>query len=1032
MRIAILITSVLLLFFVFLFLFNGDRPYLSTNLNIQSNQHGSNARDAAVIERKRSSSAPNSIALLDQQENDSLAKRSISPAPRIVLRLPPGAVADTQSVRVLAFERSVPYARRTMQHRGQLIALAIEGSEIHLELPSDDHAGLVIGLGIEPLILTSPYFHPSKNLAKLPSTRVRMPDLSDSSGNSVRVTARGVFAEPGAPENEFPWSWETTLPIQELAIPTVPGYCHVEVNFGNKTSLWHGNLPVPNGAITLDFSNGFSAAGIVSNLPSSEAARCDVTVRLKADNPSLTLASSKVKPDGSWSISAIPWIPSSNYHFRLEHPGAVPTQFQAQPERPGINLEVFLEWSQGHPLAVLALTESGQPPEQMTIMAQWATDTGWSRQFAQTDTDGLANFASIPAGNTYLKTLASGFSDKAQGPFIIPTGGDAPRRITAHRTASISGSVRPQHLASDGFDIVYWQDTGSAEILQVGRNTDGYFEIEDIQLGQTYVMARSKLGSSAKEAVISPGSIGARNVDLLLSPSALVSGKVVDHSTGLALHGATVQPIWLSENGTNVGNWGSPTSTNSDGRFGNLPIPSSGTTLWVSHPTMAPSRVALAGPVRTGATVPLIRLLPYQAFSIQLHSSTGNLTNYWFTPTLLEGAKTTQFPASGLLIFPKCVSAPRVHFEVHTPSNSLLELTAPLASQRTEPYTLVINNSRNVIVDYSRVRQKGLNGPVQVRSSYINNQGMSVTHTHVPPNASTEFIINDIPRTSCVFRLFHEADIVSTTSVNLQDMSDTRVVLDLTPRIAAISLRPEPADNLYQAHAWLEHSTAPGVPLKSFIDQGNRLDTYNFELGSAELHVLQQTPPALFQATVEIRREGEEEQVIPFAPESSLVVRFSTAVDRPLQFGFSPLGTSYVNLYVPMGGPDSPPPVRLTPGTYSWRLDEPGYWPEAGALQAKPGLNELAVSARQVGSLQVHGPSGTSIAVYSEADDHLITEWRDLVPSTEVDVIPLNGSLVLPQLPEGPYRAWPSNASDPNPVDFEVHPGTSTEITIQF
>lgn len=943
--------------------------------------------------------------------------------------------SGSQRSLIRAYTTDLINARRRPTDPGSAAELPYTIRDTQLELHTPEgHRTLVVGVSMGPMVLK-----PGKSSTPLDDFTDRSPTAVEivrtqpATQEAVRLQVEGFFESPVDPTTRLPWRWDGIDAGGGLVIPTVDGKVLITASAGTAVGSWHGSMPIDGNRLAIELHDPVSARGVVSSFPTGLEDPAHVTVRLLESEVEQVLGQVGVEEDGHWLMTGIPRIPNASYLFRIVHPRATPNQSKAT-FPPGIpSIDVDLAWTEGRAQQVKVTTLSDAPVASACVVMQWTDESGWNRAHSITDPKGLAWFRNGPEAAAYFRILGSEHSEEAQGPWNVPTHSTQTIPIRALPAASIEGQVSPTSLASAGFTVAYWTQDGAPSIRSFGPEAQGKFRLNKLVKETYYFSARSANGSSsATSPAVDLKQKPFSTVALELQPARMVAGRVVGHSDGKGIVGANVSSRWISATGRLIQEFPGSATSGPGGYFQDLAVPAGPITLLAKAEGMAYETIDYPAQQEQAERLPPIRLKSLGRLAVELVGRPDQLSEYRFLYEHIAGTKTQNFSSDGLAVFPACSPSDPAYISIETPVGSLIQLTISMPSGQPWDVPIAIATGHTFLADFTSVARAGFTGPFQIRSIYRDQNHFQVIHTRHAKDPNHTYTFTDLPAVPCTFVLFDGTEQVAIRTVDLSSTGSETIALDPMGGRGIIRLTSTQEGQLIGASVHLASKALLSHPIAVSKRSDGVLELSEVEPGPAVLTVKSDAPPqSLFVEECVVVEEPASITEIEVRHDATVRLQTVSTGGEPLSLPVFVSHESSPHSRLEVAGVTEQDMhlIKVSPGTYGWRLNAPGYWPEGGWMEARPGPNSLVIQARRSGSVSIQGPPSTRIVVWSDADGHATVSWADLdgrLASSKTDA---SGNLNL-VLPEGPYRAWIEGQGAAGSSDFVVVAGESVSHSL--
>ncbi len=892
------------------------------------------------------------------------------------------------------------------------------------------HVGLLFGAGVTAQWLTreTPEVLTVEGGAPL-AVRLGNDSATDLLDVQIEVKGRSTGQVPEA--GDLPWSWEASVEGGSCTVPFVAGVYRIRVSDGRRVGTWTGEIEEPR-EITIALAPGFHAKGLVSGYPTNLEVAGQIELRTVENELHSPIRRISISRSGAWSIDDIGIEVGASYYFRLVHPGSVPNQAVVQAPEPGERIELPLEWTPGTHQSFLAQGLDGKGVPGLRVLMQWSAASGWNRQYATTDRDGVAVFEQCPTTTAYMRTVGVGFSNASQGPFTLPSAGEEPLVLVANRCLDVRGTIGPAELIGDGYTVLYWSDVGFPSEVEFEAGSGGDFLLPGVPYGAVSLSAHSPLGSLTEQVDLEITDGGTPELALTLTGLSRMTARVVDHATGSRVEGARLTGHRLSGAGKRISRWEVPVAQDSSGFFRNFDVPSEGLLLEATAPDMALATKVVLGSIQGDGRVHSIRLKQLQPLTVNLIGADQG-ASYRYHTSNIHGSSDGPFGAGGSVRFEACEPLSIGRFRVSTPDGSLYQVSQRLGGGSDWVIAVPVDTGRVVMVDLGEVLQAGYTHPFQLRTRYRHPDGQEIIHTrHVGEGASAARCA-DLPEVACTLMLYSGDEHVASQVVDLTASGDINVSLSPGFSQGKVRLIANPQSTIAQSTLAMSPVGHPGHWLIVNRDDDGNLAMEELGAGDHWLCVAYSGhAPFFFQWFLEPNREGNSVQEVIVKPGCRLIMRANSPADGliPVPLIVSSIRFPGLELEVMSGTSESPEALPVSPGSYRWRFSVPGYWPESGIVDVSIGDQLVDIALRKIGSVKLLGAPNTEVVIWSVADDHATSEWAQEAPGAGASRFLPSGDLLL-ELPEGAYTAWGAGTEGAGAVAFEVLAGEQVTVQIE-
>ena len=830
------------------------------------------------------------------------------------------------------------------------------------------------------------------------------------------VQSVALIAEGDVPVSR---SFHTNVDGRVVVHP-LPGFSLLRASAeGLESGIWHGRHDECDGEITLVLSETFSAMGDVRGAPAPNAlASAVVRVRHEEDPDGWNeregrfrdvLGLVAVDPSGRWSLEKIPWKGGGAYVFRLEAPGACPSDVLVEVTGPGDSVTVDFDWGSGYSLTVVTEDGDGLPVPDVDVVALWKEgDVRWARTSGKSDAEGHADFPSLKPARYYFRTSGKGLANQAFGPFQLLQD-DGPYHIQIQPAAALRGRCMHGELPVEAFSITYWGDNPTGRFTEDFHDSrDGLFEITTAPPGTVHVTAQAP-GLATRKAVVT--SLPTEEiVEIPLEPTTRGIGRVADGHSGSPLPDAEVQ-AHATEGRRVLDPMGPPEPVDSSGSFDIEVVPGSGS-LSVSAPEHERRYVSAPASGDFGT----ITLEPLQDAILQLVAREP--VPFAEYKLVWDQRSPIAFDKDGRAVIHN-VPARYEMPGLWTPEGSRIDIDLEVRPRDPGPYPISVHSGREVTVavgppelqdeaEYLRVTYRDLLGEVSSLT----------TRLDVNEEATIGSVLGD---SILVAVLAEDATCLAVQSFSLVG-DEPRVEVELNDRVThlrfvtsdgepiggrLVSVR-DPNDGVQADARWF--TDADGL----------------FELRSIETEIL------LVRITIDdahvcgyqqVRlRETTPEDPIPVVYDLGMLVRAQLSERGAAAPGVDvDLVHSGTVLRTATSGDGGRFESHCgAPGGFDLRIVGGGYWKEEHTVSASSDPTWTPIEVRRVGSLRLtfrrNGLPLSNAVVDVESAEYgtRVTDWIQdgRVLSSAPDCrTGLDGALVLEGLPSGPFH-WSVSVSD--------------------
>lgn len=905
--------------------------------------------------------------------------------------------------------------------------------------PAPGFGALVFAPGVQPLSLEASVAGGEPlTIRPLAATRlsVSFPNEGvDHEGWKLRMYGLHGSSDPGGVG--IPWGFQASFQRNEIELPSVPGWASVQVETKHGAAVWKGNLPVEGDHIQLEVAPMVSLRGSVEGKP-LDVPGGTIRVRSTGSHLAASLLTCTLPGSGNWNMPAVPWVQEGTYTLRLEHPLVVPSEVEVVIDRPGGQGEATLQWEPGDQLKVRLTEPSGGLVPNAKVAIQWFVQGRWNRDERIADESGVAYFSAAPVGRIYIRAYKPGYAANAHGPFSLPIKGEAPLVVELSPVGRIKLSFPSGQAPSDDFVAQFRQVGGTTREVRLEPSGGPDFLLDQVPAGTIELGVQTTTSASRSLSVVEVIPDQTTEVLVPLVAHVAVSGRVNSTESAEPVPEAQIQALYCDDLVPPTDRIREPSVTDAAGRFHDLLVPPNGGVIWTTADGMAGASTYVQGPLQEGDRIPTITLAPLQPFRLTLRGAEQPGGTYYATWEQLFGAEKFPFSTNGALAIEECQPRRPGRLMVHTPDSGFYELEAPLLSGQEWHFDLVVDAERTVTLDLSELQTKFGAGWYHVRTEYLAQDGMTVSHTTTAEEGASVIDLQDLPRVECLITIAFGKTWVATNVVDLTEAGDHRLVIPFAQEPVGFELVYPAEERIDQVTGQFTQPASHGFAWFAPVREKGRVEVEFAVPGSGVYYATRFAPPALFTASVELAERGEEWHGVPFelpcTASLSLNPVSGAASSITVDVGFTdhwavrrPFVTDAQGLL---------PEFRASEGRYTIQVTQPGFWREVYEFTLNPGSNSMHWDVRPTGGLRVEcdGPSGAGqdIVIWSVADQQGATEWADRVASTAEHWTGPDGTLVLPTLPAGPYEVWVRGERDTTSKLVTVNGGSVATVKISL
>jgi hypothetical protein len=880
----------------------------------------------------------------------------------------------------------------------------------------DDDPGVVLGLVTDHFVggAMAEDSDPWPEIVLDPATplRVEVRDTAGVPSPGARVLVRGQVDLGPAPAQHFTREYLTD---PEGAVAIIPHHGTFEVRaFLDRavSAVWRGDIDGMDGRIVLTLATTFGARGRVVDYQSEDPSELSISVRRAGNSWEEPLVTYAVDPDGTHGNTEIPWPGPGEYVLRLSGPGTCAQERTVAVEHPGGVHTVDFECRLGIGLTFQTLLD-GEPEAGVRVTPYWWEPTEWVYAGGQlTDEQGLTHFDNLLPGLIGIIADKPGFVAIPYGPSDLLQSREEAIPLDLERAGMVRGRVTYQGEPVENFEVRTWAGVGLQTSERFRSRADGTFSLDNVRFGALTLHAFTEdLPPCSPEKIEVPETSEAW-VDLVLTDSVPIAGKVLDAITGLPIQRARVQAYSAAPEGFTLGTWGIPAWTDAGGRFQGLQVPDDGLILSISAEGYEELLVTDSRPDPVTGELAVVALSRLQELEVRLLAADGvDLTPYKVRVDKQGTGEIVNVDATGYALL-QDVKPGICQLRVFPPDGSRVDVQLTLVQGQKWTAEVPVTTGREVLVDLKFEPGAEVPEDIWVQGTFraptgslygawasVNDQGFARFDCGSGTRASFEVM------TSALVRL-------ATHSAALEPQGSTRVVISVsaeTSRVRLVNDEDQPLTDVLVV-TWItgdplnflqfERSDSQGeIPLASFA-----ADRMSIVVATASMTSL--------------------EHVLRLDEDGPLTVRFDTRSKLNLRLLEGDQPAPHVRVVMQTPGVPNASRLKtsdagggilyegLEQGAYELRIDGNGWFPMNFEAQATPGGSPLDIAVRRRGSLEIQltqaglPVTGASITLVSKVPDDDVLAWAK---SGLIEVQPATwtsdpqGKLRVSGLPAGEY-----------------------------
>jgi hypothetical protein len=860
--------------------------------------------------------------------------------------------------------------------------------------------------------------------------RVEVRDTEGAPTPGAQVLVRGRVDLGPAPAQHFTREY-LTGPEGTVAIVPHHDTFEVRASLGRAVSgIWRGD--VDEGRIVLTLTTTFGAQGQVVGYKSEDPSELSVSVRRANSSWEEPLLTYAVGRDGTHENTAIPWPGPGEYVLRLSGPGTCAQERTVAVEHPGGVLAVDFDCRLGIGLTFQSLLD-GEPEADVRLTPFWWEATGWVFAGGQlTDEQGLTRFENLLPGSIGIIANKPGIVATPFGPSDFLQASDEAVPLNLERAGIVNGRVTYQGEPVENFEVKAWAGVGRQVSSSFRSRPDGSFSLDNVPHGSLSLHAFTEdLPPCSPEQVEVPET-GEAWIDLVLTDSVPLAGKVIDAATGLPLQRAQVQAYAMSPEGITLGAWGIPAWTDPGGMFRDLRVPESGVMLTIS--AQGYEKLLESGPRPDPVTgeIPVVALARLQDLEVQLLAAADvDLARYKVRVNKHGAGKLVNFDASGRAVI-EGVKSGTCRLNVFPPDGSRVDTDLTLVQGQRWVAKVPVTTGREVLVDLKFEPGSELPENTWIQGSFQSPTG-SLYGAWASVNDQGFARFDCASGTRAVFDVVTSAGVrLATRSTALEPRGSTRVAISVSADSSQVSLLDRdgtPVSNVLVV-TWMTDDPLGFLQFHTSDLQG-QIPLANFAADRMSIVVATTSMTSL-------------EHVLKLDEDGPLTVRFDTRSKLNLRLLEGDQPAPHVR--VVMHPPGVPNASRLKTsdtgggvlyegleqGAYELRIDGNGWFPMNFEAQATPDGSPLDIAVRRRGSLEIQltqaglPVTGASVALVSKTPGDDVLAWAN---SGLIEVQPATwtsdpqGKLRVSGLPAGDYTFSATSADGSGTVQ-----GTATVV----
>ena len=463
---------------------------------------------------------------------------------------------------------------------------------------------------------------------------------------SLQLECRAILED----EERMGLAWAAVLPPERRdpstwVLPPFDGLLEVRATGAGRGAVWRGHVQREGGCtITMSLEGTFSLRARVEPAELVHSG-LEVVVHRPGSPWASALGRSAVEESGDCTIEPLFARPGERLTATLIGPGLAQREATWRAPEPGGLVEIALQASPSSPHVVQLLRAGdGSPVGNAEVIAFWSGGDSKHRSEAlvRTDRNGLAHFERLPSGPVWfqvasgrwsapptLRVAEHGFgpgtdSDHGDGPEASPRGAKQAGTVLLVRPAGIlegrwvlEGQTK-QELS--GLRIRAVDGSGGQHHLRAERLPEQRYRIQGLPAGTLQLLAVAEpSGATSRPLTLDLPAAMTVEQELILSETVLVSGRVVEASSGAPIAEAEVTcdlqlaGEWIAGDAANA------RSTDPWGRFEGLRMPSSGGIVRVTSQAHLQLARVVPAPISSQVDVGDLPMEDVQVVRLALH-----------------------------------------------------------------------------------------------------------------------------------------------------------------------------------------------------------------------------------------------------------------------------------------------------------------------------------------------------------------------------------------------------------------------------